>query len=324
MIFDLAGLPWLPTAPDDFRRLCRGIADKTDNWAHDLRALSQHALNESHLTTLARTLRTLRENNGGNIPGLQPFRLGLVSNATTKLLVPALSASAVRYGVDLNVVEADFNQVMQAATAPDSKIISTQPNAIMLALDHRGYEGLQSGIKGSAGDAIEYFKALRDSFRQRFQGTLMFQTVPRPPEQLFGSLDAKLEQTQRGRIDRFNHDIADIIRDSSDVLLDLAGLAHGLGTQNWFDDMQWHLAKLPFAQQYVPYMPTIARALSARLLENRANASCLISITPFGAASSGTMGWTTLYWGKARRKAKLSWMFSEWRLIFAIAASCWP
>jgi FkbH-like protein len=274
MIFDLASLPWLPTAPDDFRRLCRGIADQTDNWAHDLRALSQHALNESHLTTLARTLRALREKNGGNIPGLQPFRLGLVSNATTKLLVPALTASAVRYGVDLNVVEADFNQVMQAATASDSKIISTQPNAIMLALDHRGYEGLQSGIKGSAGDAIEYFKALRDSFRQRFQGTLIFQTVPCPPEQLFGSLDAKLEQTQRGRIDRFNHDIADIIRDSSDVLLDLAGLAHGLGTQNWFDDMQWHLAKLPFAQQYVPlYADYCARIIGALVGKSR---KCLV------------------------------------------------
>jgi FkbH-like protein len=274
MIFDLSSLPWLPAAPDDFRRLCRGIGDKTENWAHDLRALSQHALNESHLTTLARALRGLREKNGGNIPGLQPFRLGLVSNATTKLLAPAITASAVRYGVDLEVVEAEFNQVMQAATASDSKIISTKPNAVLLALDHRGYEGLQSGIKGSAGDALEYFKALRDSFRQRFQGTLIFQTVPCPYEQLFGSLDAKLEQTQRGRIDRFNHDIADIIRDGSDVLLDLAGLAQGLGTQNWFDDMQWHLAKLPFAQQYVPlYADYCARIIGALVGKSR---KCLV------------------------------------------------
>jgi hypothetical protein len=147
MIFDLSRLPRLPMAPDDFRQRCRRIADKTENLADDLRNLSQHALNESHLTALARTLRTLREKNGGNISGLQPFTLGLVSNVTTKLLAPAITASAVRYGVDLNVVEADFNQVMQAATASDSKIIAAKPNAILLALDHRGYEGLQAGIR---------------------------------------------------------------------------------------------------------------------------------------------------------------------------------
>ncbi|WP_342710226.1 HAD-IIIC family phosphatase [Bradyrhizobium sp. B124] len=274
MNFDLSLLPWLPPAPESFRRLCREIDGAPANGAHALRALSQHSLNESQLNVLARTLGEVREKQGGQIAGLQPFKLGLVSNATTKLIAPSLCASALRYGVDLRIVEAEFNQVMQAATESDSKVIKSEPNAILLALDHRAYEDLQFGITGSVENAVAYFNTLRDAFRQRYKGTLIFQTVACPPEQLFGSLDAKLELTQRGRIQRFNQDVGETLRQSPDVIFDVCGLAQNLGVQNWFNAAQWHIAKLPFAQQYVPiYADYCARIIGALVGKSR---KCLV------------------------------------------------
>jgi FkbH-like protein len=273
-MIDLSNLPWLPTAPDNFRKLCRELENKSADWARDLRSLSQCALNESQLTTLARTLGNLRKKLDGSIPGLHTFKLGLVSNATTKLLVPSIIASALRYGINLSVVEAEYNQVMQAATESDSKVVAAEPNAILVALDHRGYEGLQFGVKGSVTSATAYFNELRGGFRQRFKGTLFFQTVPCPPENLFGSLDVKLGQTQRGRIDEFNREMVAILRDSSDVIFDVAGLAQNLGGQNWFDSVQWHLAKLPFAQRFVPiYADYCARIIGALVGKSR---KCLV------------------------------------------------
>lgn len=274
MNFDLSSLPWLPSTPENFRRLCREIDSSSSHGAEALRALSRYALNESQLNVLARALGEVREKQGEKIAGLQPFKLGLVSNATTKLIAPSLSASALRYGVDLRIVEADFNQVMQAATEPDSKVINSEPNAILLALDYRAYEDLQFGIKGSAENAVAHFNALRAAFRVRYKGTLIFQTVACPPEQLFGSLDAKLELTQRGRIQRFNQGMAETLRQSPDVMFDVSGLAQNLGAQNWFNAVQWHLAKLPFAQKYVPiYADYCARIVGALVGKSR---KCLV------------------------------------------------
>lgn len=274
MNFDISTLPWLPPVPNDFRALCRALEAKADGWAPALRALAQAALSDTHLTTLSRTVVRLREKNSGKIPGLHPFKLGLVSNSTTKMITPSLVASALRYGVDLSVVEAEFNQVMQVAINPDSLIFATRPDAILLALDHYAYEDLRFGVSGDADGALAYFTDLRSGLRDHFKGALIFQTVACPSERLFGNLDVKLRQSQRARINHFNRDMIAAVANSSDVILDVDGLAQSLGTQSWFDCAQWHLAKLPFAQQYVPiYAEHCVRTIGAMIGKSR---KCLV------------------------------------------------
>jgi FkbH-like protein len=274
MDFDLSTLPWLPPAPSNFRALCREIEEKSTDWAPALRLLAQYALNNSQLDTLARSLERLRSRHGGQSPGLQPFRLGLVSNATVKLLSPAISASALRYGLDLSIIEAEYDQVIQTATDLNSSVVAAKPNAILLALDYNGYRDLRPRTQGDPASAMSYFTALRDGLRQHYRGTLIFQTVPCPPDLLFGSLDVRLEQTQRSRIDRFNRDMVDAIRESSDVVFDVAGLANSIGGQHWFDSPQWFMAKLPFAQRYVPiYADWCARLIGALAGKSR---KCLV------------------------------------------------
>lgn len=274
MSAELSNLPWLPDAPSDFRDQCRTIEESAGPLGPALRALAQHALSDSHLTTMARTVTRLRSQNGGKIAGLTPFKVGIISNATTALLAPAMTASALRYGVDLTVIEAEFNQVMQTAAGSGLQVIDARPNAMLLALDHNGYADLRSGLNGSAQGAVAYFKALRDGLRHNFEGALICQTVACPPEQLFGSFDVTSEVSQRARVDLFNREMINLVRGSSDVLLDAAGLAQSIGSRNWFDSVQWHMAKLPFAQKYVPiYAEHCARLIGAMLGRSR---KCLV------------------------------------------------
>ncbi|MFM9975215.1 MAG: HAD-IIIC family phosphatase [Beijerinckiaceae bacterium] len=274
MSFDISTLPWLPPPPENFRMLCRDAEASPDDSAPLLRALAMHALNDSQLAGLARTLGKLRKKRECQIEGLHPFKLGLISNATTKLLAPAMIASALRHGIDLTIIEAEYNQVMQAAVDPESKVVAASPNAILLALDYNGYEDLRFGTQGNPEGAAAYLEALRDGLRQSYKGALIFQTVPCPPDQLFGSFDAKLEQSQRGRIDRFNRDLINMVRGTTDAILDVAGLAQMLGGQIWFDMVQWYLAKLPFAQGCVPlYAEHCARLIGAMVGKSR---KCLV------------------------------------------------
>jgi FkbH-like protein len=274
MNFDVSTLPWLPPAPENFRILCRDVEANPADCGPQLRALAHHALSDSQLAGLARTLGKIRQKDEGRIAGLHPFKLGLISNATTKLVAPAIMASALRHGINLTLVEAEYNQVMQAATDPESKVIMAAPNAILLALDHNGYEDLRFGTHGNPEGAAAYLEALRDGLRQSYKGALIFQTVPCPPDQLFGSFDAKLEQTQRGRIDRFNRDLIGMVRGTSDAILDAAGLAQMVGGQSWFDMVQWYLAKLPFGQSCVPlYAEHCARLIGAMTGKSR---KCLV------------------------------------------------
>ena len=115
MTFDLyAGLRWLPAAPADFATQCRALPGSPDAIGRQAQRLASHALDENQLNRLANALGKARAA-GVSLSPLTPFRLGIVSNATSHFLVPVLVATAARHGIALECIEADYDQAMQAA-----------------------------------------------------------------------------------------------------------------------------------------------------------------------------------------------------------------
>jgi FkbH-like protein len=272
---------WLPEAPRNFRDQCAAIRNSTSDSTSDLYRLAQHRLNSSQLNSLAATLSAVQKNFDSS-QLKNHFRLGLVSNATIALFVPALKASALRYGIYLEVVEAEFGQVMQEALDPDSPINRADLDAVLLALDYRGLPfpeffkafGRSDVVTTGNDDAVDYISMLREKFSAGGKRAIIVQTLPAPPETLFGSYEYRLNATMRRQTEKFNSRLADISQDSAVLLLDIAGLANRIGLDQWNDPMQWNLAKLPFAQNLVPiYTDYIARLLGAIRGQSR---KCLV------------------------------------------------
>src|SRR5580698_5818065 len=135
---DPAALRWLPRSPEDFRARCAEV-DKRPDRGGALRQLAGHALGANELQRLARSVDQALAD--GAVAPLQEFTLGLVSNATTDFIAPALIGSAARHGIALRVATAPFGMTMQAALDPTSEPLASRPHAILLALDYRTYFG---------------------------------------------------------------------------------------------------------------------------------------------------------------------------------------
>src|SRR5258706_8613992 len=102
----------------------------------------------------------------------------------------------------------------------------------------------------------------------------ILQTLARPAESTFGTLDAAVPGTQRAVIDAVNRSLADSIAGTEDLLLDVAGLAETVGLDSWHDATLWNMAKLPFANEFVPlYAEHICRIVAALRGKSR---RCLI------------------------------------------------
>src|SRR5277367_1046322 len=132
-----AELAWLPQAAEDFAAQCRGVFEKEGSLGLHIQEFASHALDESQLSRLAKLIAKAREKQLSLSP-LVPFRLGIISNATSHFIVPALVASAARHGIALECCGADFDQVVQEALSPTSAINRAQLDAVLIALDHRG------------------------------------------------------------------------------------------------------------------------------------------------------------------------------------------
>lgn len=273
----LLDLPWLPRLSPDFKSSLATVQDSDGvDWAVALPALAQQALGLNQAMSLSRAVKRL----GGQRPtrSLTTFKLGIVSNATLDFVVPFLEATALRYGIALEVVTGPFGQAMQAALDPASIINAAKPDAVLLALDHRGLPFRQDSggtwppYKADA--ALRELDAIRQGIRQHSGAICLVQSVPVPLTPLFGSLDATLAGSARAAIAQFNLAIAGDVSSRGDVLVDVDALAQAVGLGEWHDDRDWHLAKLPFARSALPlYADFVVRTIAALRGKSR---KCLV------------------------------------------------
>jgi FkbH-like protein len=261
-------LQWLPRAPHDFSRRLKCIGDSGPSVGCELRALALHALDLNQLTKLSKCINKARSE-GRSLEPLLPFRLGVLSNSTIDFIVPALTGSAARHGIALEVIQPAYDQVAQEALTPDSKINRSQPDAVLFSLDYRALplklslsdqEASSATVQGVMG----YFEALRNGIKSNSNAVCIFQTLAPPVELLFGSLDRGLPGTMRNLVDGINRALAEYVLGSGDILLDVAGLAETVGLADWHNTQLWNLGKFSFSDELIPlYSEHVARTVAA-------------------------------------------------------------
>jgi FkbH-like protein len=265
----LIDLPWLPRPPADFREQLRVIerAVEPADWGTLLRGLATHALDVNQSLALSRTLGRLSQKYGRS-RSLAAFKLGVVSNFTTDFANPLLAAAALRYGVQLEIVAADFGQAVQQAVDPESKLNRAKLDAVLVALDPR-----ELSLRSSRGAdwplfdaqlAIDEIELIRSGFRTHGAAPCLVQTLPSPAELLFGSLDVGVAGTLRHAVNAVNAHVAQAAPSQGDILIDVDWLAQCIGLGEWYDERQWHLARLPCAQKALPlYADFAVRSIAA-------------------------------------------------------------
>jgi FkbH-like protein len=271
------GLAWLPPPPRDFAAACKALGSMpaVGPVSH---ALANHALDLNQLTRLGRAiLRATAE--GQMLAPLEPFRLGLIGNGTLEFLIPVLVATAARYGVAIECIHADYGQITQEALDPSSRINAAKPDAVLLAIDFRGLPlqfiaGDAAAERADVDCAVAEINTIRESIRLHSGAVVILQTVPPPPESLFGSFDRRVPGTQARLIDRLNHAITDSVADTNDLVLDVAHLAATVGLGTWHSPALWNMAKLPFDDSCLPiYADHVMRLIAASRGRSR---KCLI------------------------------------------------
>jgi len=265
--FSLIDLPWLPRPGSDFRTRLDAARDLDGaDWVPHLRGLATEAVNLNQAIALARTLKSARARHPSS--ALSGFRLGIVSNGTTDFLQPMLEVAALRHGIALDICSADFGQAMQEALNPASSINTFRPDAVLLALDYRGLpfrrpvQGAWPPFEHSA--ALAELQTLREGFREHSGAISLVQTIAAPPQLEFGSLERSLAGSLRSSLCDFNHAVADSVRTTGDLLIDVDWIAQSIGLDHWYDDRNWYIARMPMAQRALPlYADFVARVPAA-------------------------------------------------------------
>jgi len=265
-------LPWLLAAPDDFRIQVRALAEPES--AAQVRRLALYRLDLNQTHSLGRALSAVVARDR-----IKTTRLGVLSNGTVDLMLPAFAVSALRHGVWLEPLASAFDQAAQQALDPASDINRARCDFVLLALDHRGLSlspapGDPERARALVDQALQHVEAMRRGLRSASGCTVIVQTLPQVPSALFGSFERGVPGTTQWMIDRFNTELRTSVAGSSDLLLDTAALAEAVGLTRWHDPVQWALGKFPCAHDVVPlYADWLGRLIGAARGKSR---KCLV------------------------------------------------
>jgi FkbH-like protein len=264
MTFDRAALPWLPPAPEGFRQRCRAAPEQSDPVAV-LRHLSGFALDDLQLGQLAGALRRQREAMATLAP-LIPLRLGILSNATQDHLAPALEATGLRFGFDLQVIGSSFGETLRPLNDPQSFLARRNPDFVLIGLDARGLGVAAAASEGGAQRAVEqavdHLARMGDGIR-RLGARPIWQTLAPSGRRLVGNGERLVPEMPSAMITAVNDWLFSDARGDG-LLLDVGGLASSVGSDSWADPLEWTLAKFPFASRYAPlWADHLCRLLAA-------------------------------------------------------------
>ena len=251
-------LPWLCPPPANFRQKLKAIRGTQKEVNAQMRLLLSCALDNNQLYLVAKYLDKF------SVQDEQPsIKFSVLSNSNSTFLMPAICATALRYGLRIHPVPCEYDQVMQQALNPGSPVHNA--DMLLVALDQRGIAALTSewceDEDQAVGEAIGYIQTLYASLGS---ATLILQTVPQLASCYFGNSDAAIRGSQMRRINRFNEQLSSFSQNNACLLFDVASLANLVGLDTWHDEGNHYLSKIPFAQVCVPlYSDYLLRLMAA-------------------------------------------------------------
>lgn len=265
MSFSFIDLPWLPTAPPDFSAKCRAVAAGGVSVGQTLQQLASHKLSSREALSFSRALNKCLAAEADLTP-LSGFRLAFLSNGTTDFITDEIPAAAARHGVAVQIIQPDFDQVVQTAMNPDSEVNRSHPDGVLFAVDYRwfGLESASDSGEQVLEQGLERLFAAADAVRDNCGAAIIYQTLAGPGPTLFGNYDRRVPTTLLALIDAANARIIDRVAATGAYVLDVAHLAARVGLDTWFDPTQWAAYKVPFsARCNAAYADLLGRLLGS-------------------------------------------------------------
>jgi FkbH-like protein len=248
---------WLPEAPDDF--VAQVAALDASAHGRDWRRISGYALDAGQLGLLARRRKALIKGGASTPKGMEPFRLGLVSNCTSSHLGDAITASALRTGLWCDVADTDYDSANTLAHSSKQDLFGDGAiDATLCALNWRALR--MSAALGDSTDAaaavdgtIGFMTGVANEIATMTAAPVILQTLETDPDALVSGYDLQVKGTIRNSLFDINRGISAYCADSGNALFDVDALAAQIGTSRWSNPAHWHWAKLPFDPAFVPF-----------------------------------------------------------------------
>ena len=203
-----------------------------------------------------RTLKELKKNLKKNLTGLPSIKVTLLGDNATQLLGIALKGVGVERGFNIELFEANYNQVERQFLDPTSElysfdadyvVVSQSTHKLLSTFNKKDFE-IQSQV---ADERLEFVKLICNSIKSK----LIYFNYPEIDDNVFGSYANKVESSFTYQVRKINYELMNLSKQNPNFFIcDISSLQNKFGRDIMFDSSLYITSEMVFSIDSIPYI----------------------------------------------------------------------
>ena len=220
---------------------------------------------ESHSISFNRKLPALnfsfnhlKKNLKKDTSNYKSAKIAILADFASQLFTQAIRGYGMEFGINYQVFEADYDQIDQQVSDPDSELYHYQPDFIVLLrssekLIKTFYKAEKESKESFAEEQVGYIDSLYQKISERLKCKVITNTYVEINDSVFGNYATKTKTSFVYQVKKLNFLLMDLCQVNKNLFLsDFASLAAVKGYEYSFDPRMYANADMVFSLDFLP------------------------------------------------------------------------
>jgi FkbH-like protein len=205
------------------------------------------------------TFKDLKKNLKKNVAGLKSIKLSLLGDSSTQLLNTSLKGMAYEYGFNLDIWEADYDQIDGQFFDENSELYASEPDIVVV---FRSTKKIQKALYKKVQDARpQFYQMFLDEAREQYQRVkarfpkckMIYCNLPEVNDGIFGNFSNKTDYSLVYQVRKINTGLMDLSLELKDIFIcDVASLQAFHGYAFAHDESAYVNSDMVFSLDFLP------------------------------------------------------------------------
>lgn len=247
-------------------------------------------------------------------PEYPQIKVALLGDSATQFLATALKGEALARGLNVDVFEAEYNQVERQILDPTSDLYSFAPDyTVIFQSSHKLLErfSLNPAEKRAdiASERLDFVCALCSSIQEK----IIYYNYPEIGDSVFGSFQNKVEESFIYQVRKLNIGLMDLSREFPNLYIcDLEELQAKFGRDFFFDSSIYVSTEMLFSLDVLPYIASRTLDIICAIRGNIKKCLILDLDNTLWGGIVGDDGWENIQIGHGLGIGKAFSEFQQW------------
>jgi FkbH-like protein len=187
-----------------------------------------------------KNIAQLKKNLKNDFSNLKTIKVALLGDSATQFFFQALRGTGYDYGFDLQIWEADFNQIERQVYDPSSELYEYKPELIIIFHSTHKLLGKYNKLKPEqhssfATDQLATIENIVISLNEKLTAKIVYYNYTEINDSVFGNYANKIESSFLFQLRKLNYELMLFaVKQSNFYLIDLANIQNQMGKANFF------------------------------------------------------------------------------------------